>query len=249
MTSGKKVSRKAPPASVEANTSVRTLILGIDRSGRIVQHDRTAPKILARDTDDLLGVHLSDITANPSDKAHRRRHQHAARRREVRARGQRGADHRARGRPERRRRGHRQADADRRERRRRLRDHADPGAVRRAVRRPRADARHPAARHGRPGRGGHPRLQRPREEDDRATGARVLHRRRGARARVAHRRERGARARHGRERAAAPPAPAPRRGQPGVELRVPGRRDPPLPGRLPLHAVPSRPASRSSSTT
>jgi serine phosphatase RsbU (regulator of sigma subunit)/anti-sigma regulatory factor (Ser/Thr protein kinase) len=53
---------------VESNTSVRTLILGIDRSGRIVQHDRTAPKILARSTDDLLGVHLSDITANPSDK-------------------------------------------------------------------------------------------------------------------------------------------------------------------------------------
>ncbi|HEY6495253.1 MAG TPA: ATP-binding SpoIIE family protein phosphatase [Trebonia sp.] len=68
MTPGKKVSRKAPPADVESNTSVRTLILGIDRSGRIVQHDRTAPKILARSTDDLLGVHLSDITANPSDK-------------------------------------------------------------------------------------------------------------------------------------------------------------------------------------
>ncbi|MGH3251062.1 MAG: hypothetical protein ACRDOI_33305, partial [Trebonia sp.] len=72
MTTGKKVGRKAPPASVEANaeatTSVRTLILGIDRSGRIVQHDRTAPKILARSTDDLLGVHLSDITANPSDR-------------------------------------------------------------------------------------------------------------------------------------------------------------------------------------
>ena len=68
MTTGKMVSRKAPPANVEANTSVRTLILGIDRSGRIVQHDRTAPKILARSTDDLLGVHLSDITANPSDR-------------------------------------------------------------------------------------------------------------------------------------------------------------------------------------
>jgi serine phosphatase RsbU (regulator of sigma subunit)/anti-sigma regulatory factor (Ser/Thr protein kinase) len=67
--SGKKVSRKAPPASVESNTSVRTLILGIDRGGRIVQHDRTAPKILARSTDDLLGVHLGDITANPSDKS------------------------------------------------------------------------------------------------------------------------------------------------------------------------------------
>jgi serine phosphatase RsbU (regulator of sigma subunit)/anti-sigma regulatory factor (Ser/Thr protein kinase) len=69
VTSGKKGSRKAPPAIVEPNTSVRTLILGIDRGGRIVQHDRTAPKILARSTDDLLGVHLSDITANPSDKA------------------------------------------------------------------------------------------------------------------------------------------------------------------------------------
>ncbi|HUO38947.1 MAG TPA: hypothetical protein VMU34_14435, partial [Mycobacterium sp.] len=70
MTTGKRVSRKAPPASVESietNTSVRTLILGVDRNGRIVQHDRTAPKILARSTDDLLGVHLSDITANPSD--------------------------------------------------------------------------------------------------------------------------------------------------------------------------------------
>ena len=69
MTPGKKVSRKAPPASVESNTSVRTLILGIDRNGRIVQHDRTAPMILARSADDLLGVHLSDITANPSDKS------------------------------------------------------------------------------------------------------------------------------------------------------------------------------------
>ena len=68
MTTGKRANRKAPPANVEANTSVRTLILGIDRSGRIVQHDRTAPKILARSTDDLLGVHLSDITANPSDR-------------------------------------------------------------------------------------------------------------------------------------------------------------------------------------
>ena len=67
MTSGKRVSRKAPPAYVEANTSVRTLILGIDRLGQIVQHDRTAPKILARSTDDLLGVQLQDITANPSD--------------------------------------------------------------------------------------------------------------------------------------------------------------------------------------
>jgi serine phosphatase RsbU (regulator of sigma subunit)/anti-sigma regulatory factor (Ser/Thr protein kinase) len=68
VTSGKRVSRKGAPTVVESNTSVRTLILGIDRTGRIVQHDRTAPKILARSTNDLLGVFLNDITANPSDK-------------------------------------------------------------------------------------------------------------------------------------------------------------------------------------
>ena len=68
MTSGKRVSRKGAPTAVESNTSVRTLILGMDRTGRIVQHDRTAPTILARSSDELLGVHLSDITANPSDK-------------------------------------------------------------------------------------------------------------------------------------------------------------------------------------
>ena len=68
MTSGKRASRKAPPANVEPNTSVRSLILGIDRNGTIVQHDRTAPKVLSRSTEDLLGVPLTDITANPSDK-------------------------------------------------------------------------------------------------------------------------------------------------------------------------------------
>ncbi|MGH3282143.1 MAG: ATP-binding SpoIIE family protein phosphatase, partial [Trebonia sp.] len=45
------------------------LILGIDKTGTIVQHDRTAPKVLARSTEDLLGVPLRDITANPSDRA------------------------------------------------------------------------------------------------------------------------------------------------------------------------------------
>jgi serine phosphatase RsbU (regulator of sigma subunit)/anti-sigma regulatory factor (Ser/Thr protein kinase) len=65
VTPGKKVSRKAPPVTVSptASPSVRTLILGIDRTGHIVQHDRTAPKILARSGDDLIGVHLTDITA------------------------------------------------------------------------------------------------------------------------------------------------------------------------------------------
>jgi hypothetical protein len=69
VTTGKKVSRKAaPPVNVNPSpnpspSSVRTLILGIDRVGQIVQCDRTAPKVLARTADDLLGMHLSDITA------------------------------------------------------------------------------------------------------------------------------------------------------------------------------------------
>src|SRR3984957_4687179 len=42
--------------------SVRTLILGIDYDGRIVQYDRNAPRILARDPDELLGAALSDLT-------------------------------------------------------------------------------------------------------------------------------------------------------------------------------------------
>ena len=49
------------------NSSVRTLILGIDYDGRIVQHDRTAPQILARNPDDLLGAQLSDLLAHAED--------------------------------------------------------------------------------------------------------------------------------------------------------------------------------------
>ncbi|HJY73698.1 MAG TPA: hypothetical protein VJ347_18145, partial [Streptosporangiaceae bacterium] len=48
-----------PPALSE---SVRTLILGIDYDGRIVQYDRNAPRILAREPDELLGAQLSDLT-------------------------------------------------------------------------------------------------------------------------------------------------------------------------------------------
>jgi len=50
----------SPPALA---TSVRTIILGIDYDGRIVQHDRNAPQILAREPEELLGAHLSDLTA------------------------------------------------------------------------------------------------------------------------------------------------------------------------------------------
>src|SRR5215468_8372837 len=65
VTAGKRDSRRAapPPVNVTLNSSVRTLILGIDRSGRIVQHDHTTPKILAGSSGDLLGVQLADITA------------------------------------------------------------------------------------------------------------------------------------------------------------------------------------------
>ena len=57
MTIGTTVDSSAPPQ----NSSVRTIILGIDHSGRIVQHDRTAPAVLARPADKLLGATLSDL--------------------------------------------------------------------------------------------------------------------------------------------------------------------------------------------
>ncbi len=68
MATGRRMGRKAPPVNVTVNSSVRTLILGVDRSGRIVQHDRTASKILARTSSDLLGVHLNDITSQARDQ-------------------------------------------------------------------------------------------------------------------------------------------------------------------------------------
>ncbi len=45
------------------SSSVRTLILGIDYDGRIVQHDRNAAQILARKPDDLLGAQLIELTS------------------------------------------------------------------------------------------------------------------------------------------------------------------------------------------
>jgi serine phosphatase RsbU (regulator of sigma subunit)/anti-sigma regulatory factor (Ser/Thr protein kinase) len=60
VTSAKKKAQSVPtPASTP---SVRNLVLGIDRGGRIVQHDRTAPQVLGRPADeDLLGVQLDDL--------------------------------------------------------------------------------------------------------------------------------------------------------------------------------------------
>ena len=38
---------------------MRTLIIGIDQSGRIIQHDRSSLEILAPPGEALLGAHLS----------------------------------------------------------------------------------------------------------------------------------------------------------------------------------------------
>jgi serine phosphatase RsbU (regulator of sigma subunit) len=43
---------------------VRTLILGVDAAGRIVQHDRNAQEILAPPNGTLLGTHLSEIVVS-----------------------------------------------------------------------------------------------------------------------------------------------------------------------------------------
>ena len=49
-----------------SNISVRTLILGIDETGRVIQHDRNAPDILPLDSAALVGAHLADLLATPS---------------------------------------------------------------------------------------------------------------------------------------------------------------------------------------
>ena len=49
--------------ALPSSSSVRTLILGIDYDGRIVQHDRNAGKILARKPEDLLGAQLIELTS------------------------------------------------------------------------------------------------------------------------------------------------------------------------------------------
>ena len=55
------------------SSSVRTLILGIDYDGRIVQHDRNAAKILARKPEDLLGAQLIELTSAERPTRTRRR--------------------------------------------------------------------------------------------------------------------------------------------------------------------------------
>jgi len=58
------------PVQPVLGESVRTLILGIDYEGRIVQHDRNAALILARPADELLGAQLIDLTAAAQGNSH-----------------------------------------------------------------------------------------------------------------------------------------------------------------------------------
>ena len=55
------VGYRAGIAALLTHTSVRTLILGIDSAGRIVQHDRNAPEILAPAKGKLLGSDLAGL--------------------------------------------------------------------------------------------------------------------------------------------------------------------------------------------
>src|SRR5690349_5437622 len=58
---GAEVGYRSKITTLLSHTSVRTLILGVDQAGRIVQHDRNAQEILATSGGALLGTHLSDL--------------------------------------------------------------------------------------------------------------------------------------------------------------------------------------------
>src|SRR6266567_821387 len=59
-----------PPGQVPLlSLSARTLILGVDHSGQVLQFDRTAPGALGLTQDRLLGAHLSDLAAKPTEQA------------------------------------------------------------------------------------------------------------------------------------------------------------------------------------
>ncbi len=60
----------ADAAPLALGASVRTLILGIDYDGRIVQHDRSAAQFLACPADELLGAQLIDLTVGAEGNSH-----------------------------------------------------------------------------------------------------------------------------------------------------------------------------------
>ena len=49
-----------------SNASARTLTLGIDKAGRILQHDRNSADILGYPDKTLLGIELSSLLVGPS---------------------------------------------------------------------------------------------------------------------------------------------------------------------------------------
>jgi serine phosphatase RsbU (regulator of sigma subunit)/anti-sigma regulatory factor (Ser/Thr protein kinase) len=55
----------AEASAVLANTSTRTLILGIDKTGQIRQHDRGAGDMLATEPGELIGTELATLLAAP----------------------------------------------------------------------------------------------------------------------------------------------------------------------------------------
>jgi len=55
----------AEVSAVLANTSTRTLILGIDKTGQIRQHDRGAGDVLATEPGELIGTELATLLAIP----------------------------------------------------------------------------------------------------------------------------------------------------------------------------------------
>jgi serine phosphatase RsbU (regulator of sigma subunit)/anti-sigma regulatory factor (Ser/Thr protein kinase) len=57
-------------SAVQSSTSVRTLTLGIDSGGRILQHDRAAGDVLADEPGALLGMSLGALIAGPAHGAH-----------------------------------------------------------------------------------------------------------------------------------------------------------------------------------
>ena len=59
----------ADVSAVLANTSTRTLILGIDKTGRIRQHDRNAGDVLSGEPGALIGTELGSLLAVPDGPA------------------------------------------------------------------------------------------------------------------------------------------------------------------------------------
>ncbi len=55
--------------NVPASTTTRTLLLGIDKEGRIRHHDRAAADVLAADRDALIGTELGKLLAVPGGQA------------------------------------------------------------------------------------------------------------------------------------------------------------------------------------